>query len=234
MAAVAKMLANGEIRSIPKRVTEAQDELSKAVAGIAEFGRTWEQCGLEQYFGWEEYVDELLRALDDARVAYHRMHDVLYVYPSLVRLDRDSKTARIDKKSEARVRPRSLAGILGKVQNRPRSFPAAAFLRALLKVYRTLGSRNLRRSEVWTGKPMLFRDIYDVWSATPGANYSLQEFVRDIYLLDASGEPLVTGGYLATLEASSSARDEKRALSIVTRDGQRRLYCTIRFDPVGR
>jgi hypothetical protein len=62
----------------------------------------------------------------------------------------------------------------------------------------------------------------------------LQEFVRDIYLLDASGEPLVTGGYLATLEASSSARDEKRALSIVTRDGQRRLYCTIRFDPVGR
>jgi len=41
-------------------------------------------------------------------------------------------------------------------------------------------------------------------------------------------------GYIATLEASSATRDTAKTLSIITRDGQRRLYCAIRFDHIAR
>jgi hypothetical protein len=74
------------------------------------------------------------------------------------------------------------------------------------------------------------RDIYEIMASAPGSDYTEQEFVRDIYLLDASGETLEVRGHQAVLEASSSTRDERKTMSIITRDGQKRLYCTIRFN----
>ena len=81
---------------------------------------------------------------------------------------------------------------------------------------------------------MFLKDICEMMSAAPGSDYTEQEFVLDIYLLDASGDDLEVRGHLAVLEASSGTRDERKTLSIITRDGQKRLYSTIRFDPVAR
>lgn len=179
-------------------------------------------------------MDELLTCLEEAGVDAHRVADVLYVYPALVRFDPSSQTVRIDKKLEARVRPQTLAGIPKNIQNRPRKFPASRFLASLFKVYKALGSRNLKRGDEWAGRSMFLRDIYEMMSAAPGSDYTEQEFVRDIYLLDASGDELEVRGHLAVMEASSGTRDDKKTLSIITRDGQKRLYSTIRFDSVAR
>lgn len=230
--AAGKMVDGGDIRGISRKLDEAEDELSRAVEGVQEFRINWEQHGFDERFASEEYIEELFRYLDDAKVDYHRMDDVIYIYPALLRIDPAGKSVRIDKKSEVRVRPQVLAHMLRDIQNKPNRFPAGQFLRALFKVYKSLASRNLKKSEPWAGKSILLRDIYEMLSAMPGANYTEQEFARDIYLLDASGVELEVAGHLAKLEASSGTRDEKKTLAIVTRDGRRRLYCTIRFDPI--
>lgn len=170
----------------------------------------------------------------DAGVDVHRVADVLYVYPALLRLDNNFQAARVDKRLELRIRPRALTAILKNTQNRPSKFPTGKFLSSLFKVYKALGSRNLKRGEGWAGKSILLKDIYEMMSAAPGSDYTEQEFVRDIYLLDASGDDLDVRGYVAVLEASSGTRDERKTLSIITRDGQKRLYCAIRFDSVTR
>ena len=233
-AACYKMLNDGDIRNVDKRLAEAEDELRKATEGISAFRSRWQDTGLSEYFGSDEYLVELTRCLEDVQVDYHRLDDVLYVYPALVRLDSDSRAARIDKKTESRLRPKTLAGLLQRIQNRPSEFPAGRFLGSLFRVYKALAAANLKRSEQWTGKSLFLRDIYDVLSAAPGSDYSEQEFARDLYLLDASGAALEVRKHVATLQASSGTRDERRTLSIITRDGQSKLYCTIRFDPITR
>ena len=235
-AAVAsgKMLGGGEIKNLNKKLAEAEEELSRSADGIRAFREKWETIDVSGYFGSEEYMAELAAALDELGADAHRLGDVLYVYPALVRLEPGSLAARIDKKLEPRVRPATLAKILKDIQNRPSKFPAGRFLTSLFKVYKALGSRNLKRGEEWAGKSMFLKDIYEVMSAAPGSDYTEQEFVRDIYLLDASGEDLEVRGHIASLEASSGTRDDKKTLSIITRDGQRRLYSTICFNPLTR
>lgn len=230
-SACLKMLDGGEIKTLSRKLADAEQELVKALDGIRQFSTGWEECGIGDYFGCDEYQDELRNTLEESGVDYHEHGDVLYVYPALVRLDTSGRSVKIDKKSEVRVRPRTLAGILSAVQNRPSRFPAARFLGSPFKVYKALASSNIKKSEPWAGKSLYLRDIYEVMAAAPGSDYSEQEFVRDVYLLDASGESLETRGHTAVLEASSSTRDDRKTLSIITRDGQRRLYCTIRFNP---
>jgi hypothetical protein len=229
-----KMLADGDIRSISKRLSEAEEELFRAAEGIRGFWAEWDEARLEEYFGSEEYISELIACLDEQGIDQHRVGDVLYVYPVLVRFDVNARTVRIDKKIETRVRPQVLAGILSDIQNRPTRFPTGRFLNSLFRVYKALGSHNLPRTGDWAGKSMFLRDIYEMLSASPGSDYSEQEFVRDIYLLDASGEPLEVRGYIASFQQSSGTKDDRRTMSIITRDGQRRLYCSIRFDPIAR
>jgi len=229
-----KMLGDGEIRNLNKKLAEAEEELARAAEGIRAFRESWTASDIYDYFGSEDYINELLGLLEESGVDVHRVADVLYVYPALVRLDPNSQAARVDKKLELKIRPRTLAGSLKNIQNRPSKFPTGRFLSSLFKVYKALASRNLKRGEEWVGKSILLRDIYEMLSAAPGSDYTEQEFVRDIYLLDASGEDLEVRGHIAALEASSGTRDEKKTLSIITRDGQKRLYNSIRFDPMTR
>jgi hypothetical protein len=229
-----RMLSDGEIKSLGRKLAEAEEELASAIEQIHAFRQSWSESNIAEYFATEEYMGELLASLDDAGVDAHRVADVLYVYPALVRFDPSSQTSRIDKKLEPRIRPRTLAGILRNTQNRPSKFPASRFLTSLFKVYKALGSRNLSRGDRWAGRSMFLKDIYEMMSAAPGSDYTEQEFVRDIYLLDASGEELEVRGHLAVLEASTGTRDERKTLSIITRDGRKRLYSTIRFDEAAR
>ena len=233
-AASARMLSEGEIKNLEKKLAEAEEELARAVKQIHTFRQSWLESNIAEYFATENYVAELLSLLQDAGVDVHPLADVLYVYPALVRFDPGSQVSRIDKKIEPRVRPRTLAGILKNMQNRPSKFPSSRFLASLFKVYKALGSRNLKRGEQWAGVSMSLKDIYEMMSAAPGSDYTEQEFVRDIYLLDASGDNLEVRGHVAVLEASSGTRDKRKTLSIITRDGQKRLYSSIRFDPVAR
>lgn len=231
-SASGRMVGDGQIKGLSRKLAEAEEELARAAEQIRTFREQWETADAAAHFGSEEYTAELVAALEEAGVDVHRLADVFYVYPALVRLDANAQAARIDKKLEPRLRPRTLAAILRDIQNRPSRFPAGRFAASLFKVYKALGSRNLRKGEQWAGKSMFLKDIYEVISAAPGSDYTEQEFVRDIYLLDASGERLEVRGHVAVLEASSGTRDERKTLSIITRDGQKRLYCTIRFDPV--
>lgn len=233
-SASGRMLNDGEIKNLTKKLADAEDELTRAIEGIRIFKEQWPASEIQEYFGSKEYMEELLGALEESDVDAHRLADVLYVYPALVRLDTNAQAVRIDKKLDPRIRPSKLAAMLKNIQNKPSKFPSGRFLASLFKIYKALGSRNLKRGEEWAGKSMYLKDIFEVISAAPGSDYTEQEFVRDIYLLDASGEDLEVRGHQAVLEASSATRDDRKTLSIITRDGQKRLYCTIRFIPMAR
>lgn len=126
-SALHRMLDSGNIRDIEKKLTEAEEELSKALEGIRAFKELWQKNGLDGYFGSPEYTTELTECLDESGVDYHQVGNAFYVYLALVRLEQDSKEVRIDKKTEPRLRPKTLAKILYDIQNRPSKFRQADF-----------------------------------------------------------------------------------------------------------
>lgn len=234
VAACCKHLAEGDLRSLARRLEDAEEFLQLAAKQIASFRKSWQGDELSEYFGTEGYLEELFGYLREYQVNFHLNGEVLYVYPVLVRFDKEKTALKVNRKADPRVGPQMLARRLKDLQDRPSKFPVSRFLRSLFRVYKALASANLKRSEPWAGRSLPLRDIYNLLSASPGNEYSEQEFVRDLYLLDSSGEPLEVGDYVATLQASSGTRDEKKTMSIITRDGQRKLYCSIRFDPIAR
>lgn len=112
-----------------------------------------------------------------------------------------------------------------KVQKSGPKFNAAQFLDTLRIAY------ELKKGQRTGGVEKLV-DIYRILTVLPLAKreYSLQEFARDIYLLDASGETMARDGLKARLHpGATAARNRSNLLVVVTRDGEERTYYGIEF-----
>jgi len=228
-AASFRMLNTGEIKNLPKKLAEAGEALSTAAEEIKTFQQWWDHRNVEDCLSSPRYLGELAECLARENVEYHQVADVLYVWPTLVRVDANAKAVKLGKKREPRIRPMTLARCLKKMQERPDK-PSMAFLRKLFRAYKLLCRRNRRPSEAWAGQPVFLRDICEVISLGADSTYSEQEFAWDVYRLEASGERPQVDGYIAQFGGSSATRDARRTLEVVGRDGQKRVYCTVRFD----
>jgi hypothetical protein len=74
------------------------------------------------------------------------------------------------------------------------------------------------------------RDIYEALTLLPGSarDYSLDDFVMDVYRLDLSGPHVTRANHRFDLPASTSTRGG-RGIRFATKDGDEKLYSTIRF-----
>jgi hypothetical protein len=75
--------------------------------------------------------------------------------------------------------------------------------------------------------------LYGLLTLMPGATreYSRQEFVRDVYLLDQSGETTTRDGKRIEFHASTGTKLARGAMSIITPDGREKRYYAISFAP---
>jgi hypothetical protein len=120
------------------------------------------------------------------------------------------------------------------LQARPQRFKTDAFLEALFNAYAVLvapyGKQAIRSRRV---EKVL--DIYALLTLLPGQSreYSRQEFGRDLYLLDRSGQTLTRKGYTLSFHASSGTRSPSNTIRVVAEDGRDTLYYGISFTPAG-
>ena len=78
---------------------------------------------------------------------------------------------------------------------------------------------------------MPLTELYDLLTMLPGQSreYAKQEFARDIYLLDQSGETTTRDGAQLEFHSGAGARVPKGALSVVTQHGAEKTYHGISF-----
>ncbi len=81
------------------------------------------------------------------------------------------------------------------------------------------------------GAPVPLLDLYELLTLLPGSGreYSRQEFVRDVYLLDQSGETTTRTGERIEFHASTGTKLARGAMTIVTQDGREKRYYAISF-----
>jgi hypothetical protein len=213
-----------------RELRPAMQEAAKAVAALeAQLQRTiasWD-VDEERYLREGAFVRELLEAARQLDVRIFERDERLFCYPALLRVQPTERTGLIDRQRTRRLRPSVLAAELADLQRRPPRFKSADFLESLFDAYRARRGRD----GFDRGIAERLVDIYDLLTLLPGQQreYSRQEFARDVYLLDRSGETTTREGYTVSFPSSTGTRSARATITVVTEAGQEKSYYAIAF-----
>jgi hypothetical protein len=177
------------------------------------------------------FIPELLEAAERAGVRLYERDGVIFSYPVLVRVEPELTAVRIDKALEPTLRPSALAAILKRLQARDPKARPERFVETLLQAYELVRARAGVGS-AYIDLPLI--DIYEVLTLLPGSEkeYTLLDFTRDVYFLDTSDVRKTRKGFHVSFPASTATRERRaKPLPFVDRNGQEKLYATIKFAP---
>ena len=236
--ALKKAAQTGNVSAIKRckgKLNEAALELEQEVSSAVS---SWPYSEEEErdFFG-DQFVNALKEAADGKGLEIDERDDFLVSYPSLLRIEPNECTVRLDKRKVATVRPSFLANLLLANQKRKSGFTSARFLESLYQVYRDIeGPQKKGRKPQST----LFDDqrpvvplirIYKLMTSLPGnsAEYSRTDFARDLYILDSDGPRETRRGAKVAFPSSTGARTRSSDLFTFIGPGGDAEYYGIRF-----
>jgi hypothetical protein len=215
-----------ELRAASEAARKSIKILDQEVANAAESWDFDEEAHLQEGFS-----AELMELARSSGVRLSQMDNRLYCYPVLIRVLPSERAVLIDKTRERRLRPTVLVGLLRDLQKRPPRFKSTDFLHSLHAAYQVAVARKQGRLVGAAVVPLL--DLYELLTMLPGQarEYSRQEFARDVYLLDQSGETRTKAGDRIEFHASTGTKLRRGTLSVVTQSGVEKSYWGISFAP---
>ncbi len=218
----------GQVRDLRKALSGAR----AAAAGLADDTRALAggfDFDEQAYLSSGGYVKELLAEAEARGLSIVEDDDRLLCYPSLLRVLPSDAAIEIDKVRDRRLRPSVLVTALTRAQDRGPRFKAEGFLDSLRSVYELLVSSGGKSADA----VVKLVDIWSVLTMLPGqrAQYSKQEFARDLYLLDQSGVTKTTRSPRTLRWAASTGTKGSGTLITVARNGQQQRYWGVSFTP---
>jgi hypothetical protein len=225
-----KAARQGQIRDLRTATEGAKRTLQTLDQEVANLAESWE-FDEESYLQSGEYLNELIAQANDSDLSISLQDGRIFCYPAILRVLPGDRAVQIDKQRERRIRPSVLVRLLRDLQKRPPRFKAGDFLSSLHDAYTIAVER--RPGRLFPGSPVPLNDLYGLLTLMPGATreYSRQEFVRDVYLLDQSGETTTRDGKRIEFHASTGTKLARGAMSIITPDGREKRYYAISFAP---
>ncbi len=216
----------GQMRELQQALHAAVRLADQAAAAARDMRAGW-QFDVGGWFASGEYTKELLSEAAEAGVQAFESDERILSYPVVVAVSSGDATVAIDKKRERRVRPSVLIRQLEALQQRPPKFKPEPFIASLASAYDlVVGANGLR-----AGAPVKLVDVHAVLTLLPGAarDYTRQEFVRDLYLLDRTGVVETTKDRRRMSLPASAMTRSSGVLTTVTRGGQTKVYAGISF-----
>ena len=224
-------IRTGNLRDLKKTIESAEQAIAALKQQFINTKEGW-NFDSENYIASRTFTDEILEMSKSLGVKMFEQDERLYCYPFLIRILPNELAVQIDKTKDKRLRPSALVSRLKALQNKPVRFKPEAFLESLFKAYETL-IKSRGKVQVGRGSVITLREIYRLLTLLPGQTkeYSLQEFARDIYLLDLSGA--TKKGYDVTLPGvSSGMKGTTGTIRVITQEGQDKRYYGISFSEV--
>jgi hypothetical protein len=232
-AAVTRELKNASGRARTGQLRELRRALASAHAAAATLVEQTETLNDgfdlddQTYLSSGAYTKELLATAEARGVTILEEGDRLLCFPSLLRILPADAAVEIDKVREKRIRPSVLVDLLAAAQQRAPRSKTEAFLDSLRAGYELVVSGGEKKAD---GVVRLI-DIWSVLTLLPGqrAQYSKQEFARDLYLLEQSGLTSTTRSPRELRWSGSTGTKGAGVLVTVARSGQRRYYWGVSF-----
>jgi hypothetical protein len=214
----------GHVGEIERRLGEVRERAVEAEAAAAALDGAW-SFDLAAYMAGGHYLGELETAAAEAGLRLFEKDGRIYCFPLLLRLDPAQRAIRVGRKPERRTRPKELARLLAKAQKRPQRFDEQRFLELLYRAYQELAGRG----DQGVGRVVPLADLHDLLTLFPGTDYPVEEFARDLLLLDRKPDLRTRDGCRFELPASTGSKGKGRRLVVYDEEGRERLYVGIRF-----
>jgi hypothetical protein len=218
----------GDFQEIRKS-SEAFASLSARLNAAAESVSNAAQFDLHSALSSGSYSAEVLDAARTIGLAMHERGNLLLCFPQIVRVLPEEGAIAISRKRDNRLRPSELVRRLQQEQRKPLRVKPQQFLQLLYKSYLLALPSDLPRES--SGFVVALARIYDLLTIFPGTSkeYSVEEFSRDLYLLDKSGINTTKENALLSFSASSGTRAIGDTLVVVTETGTEMVYYGISF-----
>jgi hypothetical protein len=228
--ALQKAVRQGELRKLDAAIAAANQAVKALGQQFANTKDGW-SFDIEGYLSSGEFAKELIECARKQGVNIREQEELLYCYPSLIRILPGEQCVKIDKVKEPRLRPTVLASHLKEVQQRPPRFKPEAFLESLYEAYRRLNPPQ-RGLLTRPGRVVRLLQIYDLLTILPGQSreYTKAEFARDIYLLDRSGVTKTRNGAVVEFSASTGTKTPSATITVITETGREKTYYGISFE----
>ncbi|MEO9175729.1 MAG: hypothetical protein ABI317_09485 [Gaiellales bacterium] len=225
LKAAKKAAAAGSLRDLERSLASAE-QLVGALRESVQAARAGWSFDDRAYLESGDFTRELVELGAQQELGLQEQDDRLVCYPSTIRVLPGEAAVEVDRKRSRAIRPSALVDRLKAAQARPVRFNAERFIEALHQAYGLV--RALREKD--PGATLRLVDIYRALTILPGqaSAYALQEFARDIYLLDESGVDRTKSGARMSLPASSGARTSSTLVTVM-RSGELKIYYGIDF-----
>jgi hypothetical protein len=204
-------------------VTQRIDEASAAAGGLA---NGW-SFDASAYMADGRFVEDLKKAAAENGLVLFENDGRIYCFPLLLRVDPKEAAVKFGRRLERRIRPSELAGLLASAQKRPQRFREVQFLELLYRAWRRLVGTVWQG--VGSGPVAGLADIHEILTLLPGTDYPIEEFARDLLLLDRRPDLRTRDGCRFEFPASTLSRGRMRRVVAYDEQGGERAYLGIRF-----
>jgi hypothetical protein len=221
---------SGDLREIRRGLDVAGQAVAALEQQLANTVEGWD-FDEEEYLSSGAYLEELVETAQRQGLSLYRQDEQVYSYPSLLRVLPSERAVSIDRVREKRLRPTVLVAHLKDIQGRRPRFKSEAFLESIYRVYERIVAHRGKRD----GTVVRLKELYDWLTPRPGdtRDYTIQEFARDIYLLDQSGVTATRNGARLSFPAATGTKNPTGYITVVTQGGQEKRYFGISFEKAG-
>ena len=216
----------GRVDDIARGLGAIAHRIDEATAAAGRLANAW-IFDASGYLTDGRFVDDLKHAAAERGIALFENNGRIYCFPLLLRLDPKEIGVRIGRTLERRIRPRELAELLARAQKRPLRFRETQFLELLYRVWRRLAGGSWHGTG--SGPVIGLADIHEILTLLPGADYPIEEFGRDLLLIDRRPEMRTRDGCRFEFPASTLSRGRMKRVSVYDERGEERIYIGIRF-----
>jgi hypothetical protein len=211
--ALAKAASDGDIRRIRRGSERLSQEAESARQEAADASLAWSlDPETEEQYLQAEYTEELLRAGDASGFKMLQHDGAIIAYPVVVRVIAGQRAVRLNEKKVTALRPSRVIDRVKAIQGRSLRGSPQALLETLFSAYKLIAQGDRE------GAVVSLEEIFRVLTLLPGADYTKEDFARDLLTLVRSGVAASRSG--ARMSLLPPARHSRHTFVCPTPEGE--------------
>jgi hypothetical protein len=212
--------------------------LEKGLQSIAQRGKEAEAAARSLEGAWtfdtanhlaSDYAEELRDEAASKGIRFFERDGRLYAFPLLLTVEPREAAVRVGKRRERRIRPKQLVELIAKIQKRPQRFREEKFLALLYEIYSQMAGAEWRKLHEGQGPAVSLAQMHDIMTLLPGTDYPVEEFARDLLLLDRRPDLRTRDGASFEFPGATLSKGGMKRIVVYDENGLERLYIAIRF-----
>ena len=216
----------GNIQQIERGLTQLPEAAEAALSVARGLGEAW-AFDVRAYLE-TGYAEELRRLAGDVGLELFERDGRIYAFPLMLKVLPGELALRIANRTERDIRPSELVRRLVALQKRAQRFSEQRFLDLLYKTYQKLAGMDWKRVSSGNGPAIVLLEIHEVLTLLPGADYPVEEFGRDLLLLDRQPHLKTRDGAGFHFGGATLTR-VKKPVVVFDETGQLREYTAVTF-----